>query len=388
MCGPGDAKGATDVGVTDTEIRVGTVADVGWSAAPGLLQPIFDGADAFVNWCNAAGGINGRKLTLDKRDSAMSNYLPQVKTSCTSNLALVGSMGVLDDTGVDAWVECGMPNFTAATVGAKAADAKLMVPLNPIPSTQQNVGGFHKLFADNPGIQNAIGTLYADGAAGARQQHTYNEAITKIGGKLVYTAQYSSAGQVNWGPYVQAMKNAGVKFLFVNATVTAVAGLQQAMATQNWYPDIQISPPQLYDATYLTLAGKVAKNHYVYIPTTPFETADTVPAVAQFLKILKEHAPKAKLTFFSSTAFSSWLLFAQSVKACGSQVTRACVMTEVGKVKNWTGGGLQGEITPSENKTSECWIVMKVEADKFTQVIPKEIGKYDCDPQNAPTVTP
>ena len=60
VCGPGSAKGATDTGVTDSEIHVGTVADVGWSAAPGLLQPIFDGADAFVGWCNAAGGINGR----------------------------------------------------------------------------------------------------------------------------------------------------------------------------------------------------------------------------------------------------------------------------------------------------------------------------------------
>jgi hypothetical protein len=31
---------------------------------------------------------------------------------------------------------------------------------------------------------------------------------------------------------------------------------------------------------------------------------------------------------------------------------------------------------------------MKVESDKFTQAYPSELGKYDCDPKNAPTVNP
>src|SRR5882757_732778 len=211
VCGPGNAKGSTDVGVTDTEIHVGTIADVGWAAAPGLLQPIFDGADAFIGWCNAAGGINGRKLVLDKRDSAMSNYLPQVKTSCSSDLALVGTMGILDDTGVDAWEACGLLNFTAATVGAKAANAKLMYPMTPIPADQQTIGGFHLFFDQHPDWAAAVGSLYSNGAAGDREQHTYNEAISSIGGKVVYTAEYTPTTS-NWTPYVQPMKKAGVKF--------------------------------------------------------------------------------------------------------------------------------------------------------------------------------
>ena len=388
VCGAGDAKGSTDVGVTDTSIAVGTIADVGWSAAPGLLQPIFDSADAFVGWCNAAGGINGRKLVLSKRDSALSNYLPQVKTSCTADIALVGSMGILDDTGAEAWAACGLPNFTAATVGAVAADAKLMIPLNPLPSTQQNTGGFHILFDDFPGTKDAVGTLYSNGAAGAREQHTYNQAIESIGGKIVYTAQYNAAGQVNWTSYVQAMKKAGVKFLFLNDTTQVSAAIEQVMATQNWYPTVQVSPPQLYDTSYLPLAGKISQNYYVYIPTTPFEAAEQVPAVKQYLEILAEHAPAAKKTFFGETSFSAWLLFAKSAKECGSTLTRACILENVAKETAWTGGGLQGEINPAANKATNCYILMKVGESAFTQYKPTELGKYDCDPQNAPTVTP
>lgn len=387
VCGAGDAKGATDVGVSDTSIKVATIADVGWTSAPGLLQPIFDGADAFVDWCNAAGGINGRKLDLEKRDSAYSNYLPQIKTSCTNDLAVVGSMGILDDTGVDAWEKCGLLNYTAATVGSKAANAKLMFPMTPIPADQQTIGGFHLLFEQHPEWAQAVGSLYSNGAAGDREQHTYNEAIENIGGKIVYSALYTPTTS-NWTPYVQAMKKAGVKFLFMNVNTSVTAGVQQAMATLDWYPEFQISPPQLYDENVLKLAGKNIKNYYTYIPTTPYESADTVPAVKQYLEIMTQYAPKAKKTFFGATAFSGWLLFAEGVKSCGSQVTRVCVAEYAQKQTAWTGGGLQGPIDVATRQASECFIVMKIEPDKFVQAYPATTGAYDCSPKNAPTVKP
>ena len=42
------------------------MADPGNTVSPGLDQELFDTADAFVGWCNAAGGIDGRRLQLDK----------------------------------------------------------------------------------------------------------------------------------------------------------------------------------------------------------------------------------------------------------------------------------------------------------------------------------
>jgi ABC-type branched-subunit amino acid transport system substrate-binding protein len=387
VCGPGTASGATDVGITNTAIQAGTIADVGWSVAPGLLQPIFDAATAFVGWCNAAGGINGRKITLDKRDSAYSNYLPQVKASCPTDVALVGSMGVLDDTGAAAWEACGMPNFTAATVGSVAANAKLMYPMTPIPADQQTIGGFHLLFDQNPAWKSAVGSLYSNGAAGDREQHTYNEAITSLGAKVVYTAEYTQT-TTNWAPYVQAMKAAGVKFLFLNDTDYTSAGIEQAMATAGWYPEIQISPSQLYTANLLTLAGKIAKNYYTYIPITPFEEADSSPAIQTYLSAVSTYAPKATRTFFGVTGFSAWLLFAEAVKSCGSNVTRTCIENYVATQTAWTGGGLQGPINPAANVASQCFILMKADVDHWTQAYPSTLGQYDCSPLNAPTVKP
>src|SRR3954470_21399814 len=41
-CGKGDAKGATDVGVADTEITIGYGDDAGYQASPGLNHEMSD----------------------------------------------------------------------------------------------------------------------------------------------------------------------------------------------------------------------------------------------------------------------------------------------------------------------------------------------------------
>ncbi len=48
VCGPGNASGATDKGVTDTEIRAATMSDPGNTAVPGLDIELFQESQAFV----------------------------------------------------------------------------------------------------------------------------------------------------------------------------------------------------------------------------------------------------------------------------------------------------------------------------------------------------
>ncbi|MEY3360585.1 MAG: hypothetical protein RL531_304, partial [Actinomycetota bacterium] len=90
VCGPGDAKGATAQGVTDTEIRVGTVADPGFAGRPGLNQELFDAATVFTEWCNAAGGIEGRKIKVDLLDAKLVEYRQRILEACEQDFSLVG----------------------------------------------------------------------------------------------------------------------------------------------------------------------------------------------------------------------------------------------------------------------------------------------------------
>ena len=39
-------------------------------------------AKAFAKWCNAAGGINGRKIVIDKHDAKLFNGAQQILDAC------------------------------------------------------------------------------------------------------------------------------------------------------------------------------------------------------------------------------------------------------------------------------------------------------------------
>ena len=50
---------------------------------------------AFVDWCNGFGGINGRKLELTKIDSKLFSHLEATKEACNADVfAIVGSGSV------------------------------------------------------------------------------------------------------------------------------------------------------------------------------------------------------------------------------------------------------------------------------------------------------
>jgi hypothetical protein len=142
VCGPGDAKGATDPGVTDTSISMATMSDPGYTAVPGLNQELFDAADAFVGWCNAAGGILGRKIVLHKRDAALTQVAAKMIESCQApDFMLAGNGEALDATGVQQRLSCKLPEIAAYDVSAAAGTAPLSIDPIPVPNNMSNLGG-------------------------------------------------------------------------------------------------------------------------------------------------------------------------------------------------------------------------------------------------------
>src|SRR3954470_15587664 len=142
VCGPGDAKGATDPGVTDTSINMATIADPGFTGAPGLDQEMFDAADAFVGWCNAAGGILGRKIVLHKRDSALTQVAAKMIEACQApDFMLAGNGEALDATGVQQRLSCKLPEIAGYDVSAAAGIAPLSIDPLPVPNNMSSLGG-------------------------------------------------------------------------------------------------------------------------------------------------------------------------------------------------------------------------------------------------------
>jgi len=383
VCGPGDPKGSTAQGVDDDSIQVGTFSDPGFSGRPGLNQELFDSAEVFTKWCNDLGGINGRKIALHERDTALTNVQARTVEACAQDFFLVGGGAVFDNIGIKDRLECMLPMIPGFMVTPEARDSDLFVNPQPSPPGAISIGDYRWLDKKYPDAGKKIGVLTGDIQTTVKVANDDTKFVTdELGWDVVYSDRYPAAGQVSWSPYVQAMKDKGVKGLIWVGEPENFAKLQLAMADGGFKPEFIRAAPNQADSQLTEIAGPaLVGNTYMYSGNLPFEEAKDSPALQKYLELFEKYKPDAKTkAFLGLNAFSAWLLFAQAAKQCGADLTRRCVYDNAKKIHSWTGGGLHAASDPGNNKASGCFLELLATPDGFERVkIPTTDGPFNCD---------
>jgi ABC-type branched-subunit amino acid transport system substrate-binding protein len=384
VCQPGDATGATAQGVTDDEIRIATFSDAGFSGRPGLNQELFDTAAVFSQWCNEAGGINGRKIVVDERDAALTNYKPKILESCQQDFFMVGGGAVFDDTGVPDRLKCLLPDVAAYVVTPEARGADLLVQPLPNPIDRAFLGEYRWLGKKYPASTEHVGILTGNLPTTVTVARQAQEAVESLGWKVVYNDQYPAAGPTDWSPYVQGMKDKGVEGLVWIGEPENLAKLQQGMADANFSVDWIRTDVNHYDERLIDVGGAAVKNTFMPSSFAPFEDAANNPATQRYLDLFARYKPDAKTkAALGVQAWSAWLLFAQAASDCGSDLTRKCVYDGAKEIHDWTGGGLHAPTDPGKNQGSRCFVMLKADGDGFHTVdVGATDGIYSCSDKN------
>ncbi len=167
VCGPGDgaAVPSTARGVTDDAIQIGVLNDATNTIVPGLGQIYVDIAPAFAEWCNAAGGINGRRIEFVSRDAQLVNSAAAVIEACQSDFMLVGGATPLDAPTVEPRLECDLGAIPAYTASPEATESDLQVFSPARRSDQANVAAFRMLADDHSDAYARTGILAIDQAS-------------------------------------------------------------------------------------------------------------------------------------------------------------------------------------------------------------------------------
>src|SRR4051794_20175855 len=198
VCQKGSGGGATSTGVTSDSIKIATFSDAGATIRPGLNQELFDAADVFSKWCNANGGINGRKIDVVKEDAALFNYPATMADACQKNVFfIVGGGAAFDDTGERARLDCLMPSVPGYVATPTARDGDLVVQPLPNPNSGMGNGQFRWLKKKSPATVGHMGVLSADVPVTKTISDQTTEAAEALGFKTVYNDVYPAAGQVS-----------------------------------------------------------------------------------------------------------------------------------------------------------------------------------------------
>lgn len=387
VCQGGSPSGSPTTGVSADSIHVATFSDVGFAGRPGLNQEFFDTADVFEQWCNDRGGINGRKVVVDKRDAALTNVVARMSESCRDDFVMVGGGATFDTDGVEPRLKCLLPDVSGFVASIKARGADLLV--QPLPNSPKSlaVGNLRYLGQKFPASKDHVGVLAGDIALTREVAQQNVDAAKAFGDKVVYNDVFPAAGVSSWTPYAQALKDAGVKGLIFVGEPEGLAKLAQALRDIDYQLDWVRADANHYDQQVIDIGGDALSGTpiYVQVSVNPFENAKSSTATGQYLDAFEQYKPDGKShTNLGLTAWSSWLLFAQAAKSCGNDLTRTCFYDAAKKIHEWTGGGLHAPSDPGAGTSTECFAVMKATPKGFVLVKdtkPNE-GIFNCSPKN------
>ncbi|MEX1216932.1 MAG: ABC transporter substrate-binding protein [Acidimicrobiales bacterium] len=380
-CGAGDAKGATQQGVTDTSITIGYGDDAGYAGAPGLNKEMSEAVRAMIKWCNDQGGINGRQVVGKYYDAAIMEANNRMTEACTQVFMLVGQGFSLDSVQEQTRVGCKMASVPTYTVSPQFANGPLMVQPSPNPADYYGAANAF-MFADKyPAAVKKAATMYANYAATVDSTEKAVIAYKQAGWTFLSCDQvYNIGGESNWTPFLQRLKDCGAEIVYFSGSPNPNFQNVLDAAKAIGYSPMWMLEANFYDSNFAkwNMSGN-GDNVYVRMSYFPFDQADKVPAVAKYLEIMK--ANNATTGLLSAQASAAFLLWAQGAKACGTTLTSDCVIETLKKVNKFDAGGLQSPTNPGENIPGDCGLVVKLTGTAYAQVLPTTIGTQSCDPK-------
>lgn len=362
-------------GITDKTITLANISDIS-GPVPGIFESAQQATRAYIEYFNSQNTLCGRKLelvNLDSRADAGADQQGYVK-ACDQAFAAVGSMSAFDSGGAATATSCGIPDIRAVSVNPERAACKscfaaYAIRANLIPDSAS------KWFAQKfpTSVKNAA-VLYINAGAAPVNSKSMAAGYEKGAGWKVTYLQGIDVAEFNFAPYVQQMKDKGVKAVAYQGPYQNSVKLQQAMQQQGFKPDFFLQDPTIYDKRYIEQAGSLAEGSYIYSANDLFENKNNAE-IQLYLSYLQQVKPGAIPNYYGLYAWSAARLFVEKSLALGGKLTRASLVQALDATSSWTGNGAHTPMNIGTSATPPCLKVAQYKGGRWQQVSP---GNYMC----------
>ncbi len=337
---------AADPGVTDTEIKIGDV-NIMTGPAAFVGKGFSIGTKIAVGEINAAGGINGRKITVITEDDG---YIPARSFQALTKLLEVDKIFALNGTSGTANVMAMMPLITDNNLPTMVTQAPAAQVYNPVRPSVFTFGASYedafyaqlKYIHDHLASKDTVyGILRQDDDFGKEVEAGFDRAVKEFGVTAPVRVRFKK-GTSNFSAEMAQMKQAGVTVLanggiFAGAANILAEARKLDMKIQSagvWSEGIPasaaLSAPAGYDfmvGDYVSLVGSAN---------------DKFKAIAKKYVSDDEIAQISRYTYVSYVGLKS---LAEGMRLCGKELTRACTIEKLRTLKNFDTGGLSAPVS-------------------------------------------
>jgi ABC-type branched-subunit amino acid transport system substrate-binding protein len=364
------------VGITDKTITLANVSDIS-GPVPGIFESAQQATRAYVAYFNASNDLCGRKLDVQLLDSrADAGAAQQAYTkACDEAFAAVGSMSAFDSGGAAAAQSCGLPDIRSTTTTPerlRCATCFAAQSVNP----DQVGGAMPRYFLSK--YKNATqhaAVLYINAGAASVNAARFRTAWGRAGWKIDYF-QGIDVSEFNYAPYVQQMKDKGIKLVNYTGPYQNTVKLLDAMKQQGFKPEVYIQDSTIYDERFVKEAGGNADGVFAYSSTKLFDDF-SVKEMQLYRAWLDQVKPGAVPNYYGLYAWSAARLFVEQATALGGKLSRASLVAALSKVKGWTGNGVHVPQQVGAKTTGNCASIIRYTGGKWRQVSP---GNFMCGP--------
>jgi len=325
---------AAEVGVSSTSITLGMTLPMTGTASPGYNK-IPGAMQAYFDYLNANGGVNGRSINLKVEDD---QYVPTQAVAKTNKLilqdkvmALISPLGTANNKAVAASVNPGrrgVPVLFVNTGFSGFTDVKKYPTTYAIlPSYVMEAKIMAEYIKDNFAGK-TLGLVYQDDDFGTDALKGFTQAGITFAAKVPYASGSQSATTAaGWVQKLSAAK-CDVVILFGVSSATA-AGLGTAAALK--YAPQWILGSVGGDATTIKAAGVPAGVLYNAVGASfaPATTDMTDEYVKLFSDIYAKAVPGSAFDNNVLIGMNSAFVAAQALKAAGPNPTRASLLAAI-----------------------------------------------------------
>jgi ABC-type branched-subunit amino acid transport system substrate-binding protein len=396
ICEPGPGGASSVRGVGKKTINIAVFNDASNTITPGLEVEFPEQATAFADWCNAAGGIDGRKIVIDNRDAALFNAAQVMTAACQSDFMAVGGGMALDQPSVPIREKCGLGQISGYVVSNASEISTDQVDPTGTNINSVTSGWFAALAKAYPKAVKVAGMGASDTPSVVEPETKFEFGAEAAGWNVVDFPEPPTSVE-NWAPYVEQYQQKGVEALWP-ADSSNFTPFAQAMTTAGFHPAFVILGTQFDNSQTQQAVAANPTLPPVYVETQwwPIAQASQNPSTEELVTIMHKYAKGDPVDFDDEEGAESWLLWAKDASACGaSSLTVTCVLNKAAATTNWDAGGIESPIAKltlsnDDPQPSPCYAMLQLTAKGI--VYDKKLTDptqsiWNCNPKNVVHLT-
>lgn len=367
---------ASDTGVTPTSIAFGNVSGMtgpltgSFPQGPQAVQALFAAV-------NAAGGICGRKLSLDVEDDGQnsSTNAADVSDLIPKVLSFVGSTSDGDNGGVPPMASANVPDVGFAINCNRSESPTYWSPAGgscnqtPPGGPYYISDGVYRLAKQSGYLPTKMAFLSYSIAIDAQAAQQFEKVYQAEGGTVCYTDFAVSPASASLESDVAAMQQNGCNGVIDTMDVTGNAKMLQAMQQQQYIPGYVAATFDAYTQDMIQVAGQsAAQGLIVGLPFIPLSENQTM--VQMYQQQLATYEPGDTASGFGFLAWEAGQMLIYALIQSGHNPTRASVVRVFDSLQNWNGGGALGGYTPSSHGVYNCDVDVQIKGNGFVRKAP------------------